>query len=361
MKLPSIKNVNVKGKRVIVRVDFNVLAKEGKIADDYRIKRSLPTISFLKKNGAKIILISHLTEGRAKSLRPVAKYLKIKFLPDKNLDLIKKKIEKMKDGEIALLENIRNYKGEEINDKNFAKKLACLGDIYINEAFSVSHRNHASVAGIAKYLPSYAGLLFEEEFKNLKIAFNPSHPFLLILGGVKFGTKLGVLERFNKIADKIFVGGALANNFFWASKIDIGTSVFDKKLSAGWRIKKFLRNPNIIVPIDVKKRGSKILDIGPLAVKELSFLIKGAKFILWNGPVGDFEARGFEKGTIAVARLIAKSKAMSIIGGGDTVAAINSVKIPLKKFSFVSTAGGAMLEFLAKGTLPGIEALKKYV
>lgn len=359
MILPSVKNINVNGKRVLVRVDFNVFIRKGKIADDYRIKKTLPTISFLKKKGARIILISHLTEGRAKSLHPVAKYLKIRFLPDKNLDLIKKKIEKMEDGEVMLLENIRNYKGEEINDKNFAKKLACLGDVYINEAFSASHRNHASIAGIAKYLPSYAGLLFEEEFKNLRIAFNPPHPFLLILGGVKFSTKLGVLENFNKIADKIFIGGALANNFFWASKIDIGTSVFDKKLSAGWRIKKFLRNPNIVVPIDVRKKGSKILDIGPLAVKELSFLIKNAKFILWNGPVGDFETKGFGKGTIAIAKLIAKSKAKSIIGGGDTVAAIDNAKIPLKKFSFVSTAGGAMLTFLATGTLPGIEALKR--
>lgn len=355
MILPSVKNANVKGKRVLVRVDFNVLIEKGKVKDDFKIKKSWPTIELLIKKGAKIILISHISEGRGKSLRPVSEYLKLKFLPDKNFSVLRKKISQLKNGEIVLLENIRRFKEEEKNDKKFSKNLASLGEIYINEDFGVSHRNHASIVGITKILPSYAGLLFEEEFKNLKIAFNPPHPFLLILGGVKFGTKLGVLEKFNKTADKIFVGGALANNFFWASKIDVGESIFDKNVD----IKKFLRNPNIVVPIDVRKKGSKILDIGPLAIKELSILIKSAKFILWNGPVGDFETKGFGKGTAAVARLIAKSKAMSIIGGGDTVAAIDRAKIPLKKFSFVSTGGGAMLNFLAKGTLPGIEALKR--
>lgn len=213
MRLPSIKNINVKGKRILLRVDFNVPVEKGKIEDDFRIKRTLPTIKFLKKKGAKIILISHLTEGRTKSLKPMAQYLKIKFIADKNLVLIKNKIDRMKNGEIVLLENIRNYPGEEKNDKKFAKQLAELGDIYINEAFSVSHRKHASIVGIPQYLLSYAGLLFEKELKNLQAALKPSHPFLLILGGIKFETKLGVLNKFVTIADKIFIGGALANNF----------------------------------------------------------------------------------------------------------------------------------------------------
>lgn len=356
--LSSIKNIKLRGKFVLVRVDFNVPIEKGKVIDDFRIKRTLPTINFLKKKGAKIILISHLTEGRAKTLRPMADYLKVRFLADRDLDLMKKKTAIIKDGEVVMLENIRIHKGEEKNDERFAKKLAELGDIYINDAFSVSHRKHASIVGLPKYLPSYAGLLFEEELKNLHSVFRHRHPFLFILGGVKFGTKLPILEKFTKIADKIFIGGALANNFFWAKKINVGESILDKKLSASRRIKKFLRNPKIILPIDVKKKNNAILDIGSLAIKELSLLVKEAKFILWNGPLGSFEEKGFEKGTGVVARMIAKSRAKSIIGGGDTISAVKKAGVSLKKFSFVSTAGGAILEFLAKGTLPGIEALK---
>lgn len=353
MRLKSVKNANVKGKKVLLRVDFNVPIKNGKVMDDFRIKRTLPTIEFLRRKGAKIILLSHLTDGRAKSLRPVAKYLKINFISSVLGKNVEQKISKMKNGEVLLLENIRSDKREEKNNRKFAKKLADLGDIYVNDAFSASHRNHASVTGVPKYLPSYIGFLFEEEFKNLKDAFKPRHPFLFILGGIKFSTKLGLLEKFSAIADKIFIGGALANNFFWAKKINIGGSLLDKNID----IKKFLRNPKIILPIDVKKKNSVILDIGPLAIKELSLLIKESKFILWNGPLGSFEEKGFGKGTETAARLISQLGARSIIGGGDTIAAVKKAGIPLKRFSFVSTAGGAMLEFLAKGTLPGIEAL----
>jgi phosphoglycerate kinase len=353
MKLPTIKNIKVQGKKVILRVDFNVLRENGKIEDLYRIERALPTINLLKKKGAKIILISHITKGRGKTLRPVAKYLKINFLADKNLNSIKKKTEGMKNGDVVLLENIRTYKEEEKNGKNFAKNLASLGDLYINDAFSASHHKHASIVGITRYLPSYPGLLFEDELKHLYSAFNPRHPFLLILGGIKFSTKLGVLERLIPIADKIFIGGALASNFFKAKGMDIGKSVFDKNVS----VKKYLNNPKIILPLDVKRKNGVILDCGPRAIKMLSRIIRESKFILWNGPLGDIEKKGFTKGTLAIARAIAKSRALSIIGGGDTVAAIE--KVGLRQFSFVSTAGGAMLEFLAKGTLPGIEALKR--
>lgn len=358
MKPPNIKNMNVKGKRVLLRVDFNVLMKNGKVIDDFRIMRTLPTIKLLKKGGAKIILISHFSAGRAKSLRPVAKFLstqmKIDFSPDVLGLKVEDKISKMKNGDVLLLENIRSDKREEKNDKVFAKQLAGSGDIYVNDAFSVSHRKHASIVAITKYLPSYAGLLFEEELKNLQIAFSPKHPFLLILGGIKFGIKLGVLERFIKTADTIFVGGALSNNFFKEQGLDVGRSMVD----TGVNIKKYLDNPKIMLPVDVRKKGGVILDCGPNTVRALSDVISRSKFILWNGPLGDFEKRGFEKGTEGVARAIAKSSAISIVGGGDTVAAIAKLGV-LKKFSFVSTGGGAMLEFLAKGTLPGIEALKK--
>jgi phosphoglycerate kinase len=318
----SIKNINVKGKRVLVRVDFNVPIKNGKVEDDFRIKKTLPTINLLKKKGAKIILISHFTDGRARSLRPIAKYLKIKFAPDLNPGEIK-------NGEIVLLENIRNYSGEEKNDPKFAKKLAAMGDIYVNDAFSVSHRPHASIIGITKYLPSYMGLLFEEEFKNLSAAFKPKHPFLLILGGIKFETKLGVVNKFLRVADKIFIGGALVVR---ALQMPVA------------------RNPKIIFPIG----DPAALDANAETLEILKKIIKKSKFILWNGPLGNYE-KGFTKGTLELAKIIAKSGAVSIIGGGDTIAAIK--KIGLNHFSFVSTAGGAMLEFLAHGTLPGVEAL----
>ena len=352
MKLASIKNINPKGKRVILRADFNVPIEKGRVVDNFRIKKTLPTIKFLKKKGAKIIIISHISKGKTSTLLPVAKYLKLDFIP-RILGLeVEKKIKEMRNGDALLLENLRIDNREEKNDKNFAKQLARLGDIFVNDAFSVSHRKHASVVAITQYLPSYAGLLFEEEFKNLHHAFKPRHPFLLILGGIKFGTKLGVIEKFLKIADKIFVGGALANNFFRAQGLDIGRSAFDPKTN----IKKYLNHSKIILPEDVRTKDSTILDCGPNTARMLSQLIKQARLVLWNGPLGDFE-KGFDKGTLAVAQTIAKSKARSIIGGGDTVASIE--KIGLNKFSFVSTAGGAMLEFLAKGTLPGIEALKK--
>ncbi len=358
MKLPGIKNLDVKGKRVLLRVDFNVLMKNGKVIDGFRIKRTLPTIKLLKKKGAKIILISHFSAGRAKSLRPaadfLASFLKTGFSRDLFGAETERGISAMKNGDVLLLENLRSDPGEEKNSRAFARRLAKLGDLYVNDAFSVSHRKHASVAAITQYLPSYAGLLFEEEVENLRSAFSPKRPFLLILGGIKFGVKLGVLERFVKIADKIFVGGALSNNFFKARGLDVGRSVVDD----GADIKKYLDNPKIMTPVDVRKKAGVILDCGPNTVKMLAGEIARAKFVLWNGPLGDFEVKGFEKGTEGVARAIAKSPAESIVGGGDTVAAIAKLGI-LKKFSFVSTGGGAMLEFLAKGTLPGIEALKK--
>jgi len=356
MKLPTIKNKNFKGKRVLLRVDFNVLLKNGKVGEDFRIKKTLPTIKLLQNKGAKIIILSHFGENKD-SLRPVANYLKkrlknFRFIPTIFGKALEKTVSQMKNGDILMLENLRINPDEEENDDDFAKKLASLGDFYINEAFSVSHRQHASIVGIPKYLPSFAGLLFEEEIENLSRAFKPKHPFLVILGGVKFESKLGVLERFLKIADKIFIGGALANNFFKLKGIDIDKSVYDEKVS----IKKYLNNSKIVLPSDVRKEDGVILDIGPKSIKELSRLIKKAKFILWNGPLGNFEEKKFAAGTLGIARLIARSRAVSIVGGGETIAAATKAGA-VKKFSFVSTGGGAMLQFLAKGTLPGIEAL----
>jgi phosphoglycerate kinase len=363
MKLPTIKNANFKGKCVLLRVDFNVLDEKNKIDDFLRIERVVPTIKFLKNKGAKVIILSYLSEGKGVSLKPVADFVNKNYFTVGFSNFIiggkaRKRIADMSDRDVLILENIhRDRKNKEKdfkNDKKFSAELAALGDIFVNDAFAQSHRKYSSIIGIPKYLPSYAGLLFEKEVENLSKAFKPKHPFLLILGGVKFESKLSVLEKFIRIADKIFIGGALANNFFKSQKLDIGKSLFDKTVS----VKKYLKNRKIILPIDVRKKNGVILDIGPKSVRELSNLVKKAKFILWNGPMGNFEEKKFAAATFAVARLVAKSRAISIVGGGDTIAAATKAGV-IRNFSFVSTGGGAMLEFLAKGTLPGIEAIRK--
>ena len=361
INLPSIRDIDVKGKRVLLRVDFNVLFSDGKVEDLYRIKRTIPTIEYLSQKGAKVIIISHLSAGKNGSLSPVAEYLDsieksfpLEFIKATDLSLIAESLKSMKNGDAAMLENIRLQAGEERNDKNFARQLAELGDIYIKEAFSVSHRKHASIVGIAEFLPSYAGFLFEEEIKGLQSAFSPEHPFLLLLGGMKAETKLGMIDRFLGIADKIFIGGALANNFLQAKGMDIGSSVLSENIP----VEKYISNEKIYFPADVRKKDGKIYDIGEKSVEEILSLVQEAKFILWSGPMGNIEEGDFDKGTKIIAEAIANSKAKTIAGGGDTVAVINETGI-LDKFSFVSTAGGAMLEFLASGTLPGIEAILK--
>ena len=358
MNLQSVKKANLKGRRVLLRVGFDVPIKNGKVTEDFRIKKSLPTVRLLQYKSAKVIILSHLGEKRA-SQKPVANYLNsrlknFKFIPRLFGPEVEKSIAKMKEGDVIMLENLRINPGEEKNDKNFAKKLAKMGDAYVNEAFSVSHRAHASIVGIPSHLPSFAGLLFENELSNFNKAFKPKHPFLLILGGVKFESKLGILEKFVKIADKIFIGGALANNFFKLKRMNIDKSIIDTKVS----VKKYLNNQKIILPIDFITRKGMILDIGPETIKEIMELVKKSKFILWNGPMGNFEDKKFSRGTEMTARIVASSPAISIIGGGDTIAAVTKAGV-IEQFSFVSSGGGAMLEFLAKGTLPGLEALAK--
>lgn len=308
---------NIKGKTVLLRVDFNVPIKNGEVGDDFRIIKALPTINFLLKKGAKVILITHLGKNGSASLGPVIQrfWELAKFPKDK----------------IEFFENVRKFPGEEKNDSIFAKKLASLGDIYVNDAFPVSHRVHASIVGITKYLPSYAGFQLEEEVKNLSRAFkNPKHPFLFILGGAKFFTKMPLIKKYLKLADQVFIGGALAVK---ALQMPVA------------------RNSKIIFPVG----DPAALDANAETLEILKKEIEKAHFILWNGPLGNYE-NGFTKGTIELAKIISKSKAFSIIGGGDTVAVAK--KVGLKKFSFVSTAGGAMLDFLANGTLPGIKALE---
>ncbi|MCR4334589.1 MAG: phosphoglycerate kinase [Patescibacteria group bacterium] len=350
--MKSIKDIeNLNGVRVLLRLDLNVPLENNKIIDDFRIKKVLPTIKYLTEKGAKIIIISHIE----KTLKPVAEYLekifKVFFIENYRNALTE--FEHIKEGEIILLENIRNWKEEKNNDQKFAKEMASLGDIYVNDAFSVCHREHASIIGIPKYLPSYAGLQLEEEIKNLSECFNPSHPFLFIIGGVKFDTKFPLIKKFLNIADYVFIGGALANNFLREKGIDISNSIVS---SNNFDLKEYLDSPKLILPIDFERENNAIVDAGPKTLEELQKYISKSKFILWNGPLGAYE-NGFKKPTIELAKMIADSHAKTIVGGGDTIAAISELGIE-DKFSFVSTGGGAMLQYLASGTLPGIEALE---
>ncbi|MCX6753776.1 MAG: phosphoglycerate kinase [Candidatus Nomurabacteria bacterium] len=373
--MKSIKDIeNLKGKRVMVRVDFNVPMKDDKIVDDFRIKAALPTIEYLQKKGAVVILIAHIGEDGEKSLKPVALKLK-KIVKNFNFiespifsDITKRTINNFKNGDVVLLENIRREAGEKTNSPSFARGLSRFGDIYVNDAFSVSHRVHASIVGITKYLPSYAGLQMQDEINNLSKAFNPKHPFLFILGGSKFETKIPLIKKFLRDADHVFIGGAIANDFFKHKGYEVGVSLVG---GSNLQIKPFLKCKNLVLPTDViavkgnARRDIKpnevtseenILDIGKASIEVLKELIEKAQFVLWNGPLGKYES-GFGGSTESVLKIIAKSKAMSIVGGGDTVALISKLKLG-SKIGFVSTGGGATLDFLAKGTLPGIKALK---
>lgn len=374
IKLPSLAQAkHLKGKRVLLRLDLNVPLKGSMVVDDYRIQRSLPTIRSLKAAGAKTIIISHIGSDGAKSLRPVANYLgkivNAGFYPKLDGAELERLVQAMKDGSIMVLENLRRDPGETGNQMSFARRLAKLGDIYVNDAFSVSHREHASVALLPKLLPSYAGFLLEDEVKHLSRALKPPHPFLFVLGGAKFGTKIPLIKKFLRLADVVFVGGALANNFFKESGYEIGMSLSDK---GDFKLKPLMKNKKLVLPVDVvvKTRTGKFIktlgsirerdaikDSGPKTTRELSKLISRSKFVLWNGPLGNYE-EGFDKGTVDLLKIIAKSKAESVVGGGDSLALISKLGLE-KKFAFVSTGGGAMLDFLANGTLPGIQALLK--
>lgn len=354
--MQSIKKIkNLKNKKVIVRVDFNVPIKDGKIEDDFRIKKALPTLKYLIAKGAYLVLITHLGKDGNQSLEPVIKH----FF----------KVSKISKKKIEFLENIRKFSGEEKNDMAFAKELSSRGDIYVNDAFSVSHRMHASVCGITEFLPSYAGFQLESEVKHLSMVLNKvKHPFLFILGGAKFSTKMPLIEKYIKNTDNIFIGGALFNDFLETMGMEVGQSLVDDSISVSDAI---LKNKKLILPTDlVVKSGNKlinkkinevgkdetILDIGKESIKNLAPYIAKAKLILWNGPMGKYEYIG-GGATKEILKLVAKSKATSIIGGGDTVEIISENKME-KKFTFVSTGGGATLDFLVNGTLPGIQALQ---
>lgn len=363
--LSQLKPTDLAGKKVLVRVDYNVPIRKGEVVEALRIDESLPTIKFLLKNQARVILLAHLGSDGKASLAPVAKYLAAKKL---SVKLAKdfSAVQKSKES-LILLENIRRFDGELDNSPVLAKQLSLLGDLYVNDAFSVSHRAQASVVGVAKFLPAYAGLSLERELKHLSGLLKPAEPLVLLIGGVKFSTKLPLLQKFLPKAEFICVGGALANTLLSARGLSIGVSASEALTP---KLKRLAKNPKIILPVDVVAQSNRqsstkmvadlggqdrIVDIGPKTVKLFAEKMLGAKTILWNGPQGLIEA-GFGQGTIALAKALPKS-AFSVLGGGDSVETLRQAKL-LKKFSFVSTGGGAMLDYLATGALPGLKALK---
>ena len=369
MNLPLLENQkNLAGKRTLLRLDLNVPIKDDKVVDDFRIRKILPTLELLHSAGAKTIILSHLEGKGGDSLRPIWQELIKKYTISfsANFSQLSKNFTELENGGFTLLENLRADPGEKANDENFAKKLASFGEIFVNEAFAVSHRAHASIVGLPKLLPGLVGPLFAEELARLSAALKPHHPALFILGGAKFETKFPLLEKFIRLYDSVFVGGALANDFFQDQGFDVGNSLVSKTpLDLGSLTTLNLHLPNDAIvrsnitiatkSLDNISQNEKIVDAGPKTMEILRKLIAQAQFILWNGPLGEYEA-GFSDGTKNLATMIAQSQAKSVVGGGDTVAAITTLGLE-NKFSFVSTAGGAMLDFLANETLPGIEAL----
>ena len=385
----TIKDIPIlKNKTAFLTVDFNISLHNGKIANDTRIREALPTINYLLKKGARLVMASHL--GRPKgydlhySLKPVADHLQKMisqkvFLVDKYWfpEINQEISQKTKQG-IVLLENIRFTENEIKNDNNFSKHLSSMADYFVNDAFGASHRVHASIVGIAQYLPSYAGLLLDLEIRMLnKSLFNPQKPFVVVIGGAKTPEKISVIEKLLDIADTVILGGAIANTFLAAWGFGMGRSMIDYEMIEMAKVvfwKTSRQHSALILPHDViittdsdKKKlitvdynkvpsNASIFDIGPDTRKYYGQLLEKAKTIIWNGPMGLFEDERFKEGTESVLKSIAESKAFSIVGGGDTLTSIKN-KDYLKKITHVSTGGSAMLEYIKKGTLPGIDVL----
>lgn len=364
----------LKGKRILLRSDFNLpLGTDGEVSDMYRLKQGWKTVQFLTDRGAKVIILTHIGRDPKETNAPVARAIKsfatTVYIPDLLGPAARGAVSAMRDGETLLLENLRSDSREVENDESFARGLVSLAEIYVDDAFAVAHRVQASVVGIPKFLPSYAGLLMRDEVRELNQARTPDHPSFAILGGAKFETKAPLIKLLLEKYDHLFIIGALANDVFKARGLPVGVSLVSKELPGT----EVLNHPHFIAPVDVTverpdrqarvkkpedvEAGDKIVDIGPDSVKEIAPFIASAKFILWNGPAGLYED-GYTSWTLAIAELLAKSDAQKVIGGGDTIAAIEQSGIPQEKMGFLSTGGGAMLEYLLKGTLPAIEALK---
>jgi phosphoglycerate kinase len=387
MNKKTVKDIDIKGKRVLMRVDFNVPMADGKVTDDKRIKASLPTIQYILDQGASLILMSHL--GRPKggpdpefSLRAASEVLSsllgkpVKMAPDCVGPEVEKMAKALKPGEVLMLENTRFHAGEEKNDLELAKQMASLGEVYVNDAFGSAHRAHSSTEGVARFLPAVSGFLMEQELEYLgRAVSNPEHPYVAILGGAKISDKILVVETLLSKCDKLIIGGGMANTFLAAKgyamqdslveagSIDTAKSILSK---AGNKLllpvdvviaDKFDANANNkVVDVDKVPAGWRIMDIGPKSIEVFKAALNGAKLIVWNGPMGVFEMPKFAEGTFAIAKMLATSGATTVIGGGDSASAVKKAGVA-KQMTHVSTGGGASLEFLEGKELPGVAAL----
>ena len=384
-----VTDLQVKGKKVLVRVDFNVPIKDGKVGDDTRIQAALPTIQYLLDHGAAVILCSHLgrPKGEVKpelSLKPVADYLDtlidapVKFVEDCVGEKAETAASELVSGEVLVLENTRFHAGEKKNDPQMAQKLASLADLFVNDAFGTAHRAHASNVGVAAYLPAAAGFLLEKEIKYLgNTIADPERPFVAILGGAKVSDKIGVIENLLEKADRILIGGGMANTFFKAQGYEMAESLVEEEVLDTAKELLDKAGDKLVLPVDVviadnfaadaKSKtidvgdvpaGWRILDIGPGTVAAFEAIIAQAGTVVWNGPMGVFEFDAFAKGTFEVAKIIADSEVTSIIGGGDSASAIKKSGLQ-DKITHISTGGGASLEMLEGKELPGLAALEE--
>ncbi len=391
MDKKTVRDVDVAGKTAVVRVDFNVpLDKQGHVTDATRIEAALPTIRYLLEHNAKVVLMSHLGRPDGKvvesmRLAPVARELErllgqpVKTAPDSVGPEVERMVRDLQPGELLLLENLRFHPEEEANDPGFAKQLAALGDVYVNDAFGTAHRAHASTEGIAHYLPAVAGFLMQKELDALAgIVENPLHPFAAIIGGAKVSTKIKVLQNLLGKVDTLIIGGGMANTFLKAKGYDVGSSLLEPdKVDTAWDLMRQAQDrgvelglpidvvaaqrfdadaPTRVVEVDKVPEGWTIMDIGPRTVEEFRALLLPAKTIFWNGPMGVFEMPRFAAGTKAMADILAKSEAVTVVGGGDSVAAVEQMGYA-DRMTHISTGGGASLELIEGKTLPGVAAL----
>jgi phosphoglycerate kinase len=387
MNKKTVKDIDLKGKRVLMRVDFNVPMAEGKVTDDKRIKAALPTIKYVLEQGASVLLMSHL--GRPKggpdpefSLKAASEALAallgkpVKMAPDCVGAEVEKMAKELKPGEVLMLENTRFHKGEEKNDLDLAKQMSALGEVYVNDAFGSAHRAHSSTEGIARFLPAVSGFLMEQELEYLGRAIaNPEHPYIAILGGAKISDKILVVETLLAKCDKLIIGGGMANTFLAAKGLNMQDSLVEessletaKSILAKSADKLILPVDAVIadkfdaeantqtVDVDKIPAGWRMLDVGPKTIELYKSSLSGVKLVVWNGPVGVFEMPKFAEGTFALAKLLAESGATTVIGGGDSASAVKKAGVA-KQMTHVSTGGGASLEFLEGKELPGVAAL----